>query len=534
MMKGMMDWMLRLWVAGALALGAFGCDSSGPRTDPPDSAAVDTGTPDLAAEDGVDDAASVPDLLPTTPPVFETFSVLDSDLIQLVAWLDIATDLPTQLSVELEDLATGDRTAVPYAAPPKTSHAPVVMGLRAESSYRVHATATNAAGLETVEAADFSTGPLPGFLSDLTVETADPARMQPGYTLLSIDRVGQGETTVVVDAAGEVVFYHSFAGGFVVPFPGGTYLQTGSGVASSLFLSNLLGRISPELLAADYGSPIFHHLPGVTPEGTFLALGLEVRTLGGYEEGGVATTYNVVGDVVYELSPEGALLQEVALLDVLDPLRPGESFHTAFWDMAFPGLPGGTKDWSHANSIAMDPDDGGLVISVSGQNWVVKLDRDTGALRWRLGPEGDFSLAAGGRWSAFVHAAQPLAGGRLLLYDNDPAAPPYASRAVEYALDTTTWTATQTWEHAVDPPVQSLRLGEAHRLGNGNVLIADASINDNDAGDPHDASDQVWSRVVEVTDQAPPEEVFRLILRKQDDAPGGYRLLTARRIPSLY
>lgn len=525
-----MDWMLRLWIIGALALGTLGCDSSGTHDVLPDA----NGVPGDTAGDAAEDAAPAPDLLPTIPPVFETLSVLDSDLIRLVAWLDVKTDTPTRLTVDLEDVATGETTPVPYTDDAKTSHAPVIMGLRAESTYRIHLTGTNAADLETVEIVEHSTGPLPGFLADLEVELSDPDQMQPGFTLLSVDRVGEGEATVIVDAAGEVVFYHSFAGGFVVPFPGGTYLQTGAGTTSSLFLSNLLGRISPELLAVDYGSPIFHHLPGVTPEGTFLALGLEVRSIDGYEDGGRSVTYNVVGDLVYELTPEGALVRELALLDILDPLRPGGSFHTAFWDMAFPGLPGGTKDWSHANSIAMDPDDGGLVLSVSGQNWVVKLDRETGALLWRLGPGGDFSLAQGGRWSAFVHAAQPLPGGRLLLYDNEPVDPPHTSRAVEYTLDAATWTATQTWEHAIEPPVQSLRLGEAHLLENGNVLITDASINDNDAGDPHDASDQVWSRVVEVTRPAPSQEVFRLTLRKTNDLPGGYRLLTARRIPSLY
>jgi arylsulfate sulfotransferase len=521
---------LRLWMALALFIGSLGCEPTGTGTIPADIAPTD------AAVETAEDAPSPPadvaaDVAPTTP-VFEDLTVLDSDLIQLVAWIDITTDLPTRISVDLEDLSTGLTTSVPYADTLAKTHAPVVMGLHAESSYRLHVTATSDAGLSVLETVDHATGSLPLFLSDIEAEVAAPEKMQPGYTLLSIDRIGVGEAMVIVDDAGRVVFYHSFAGGFVVPFQGGVFLQTGAGLMSSLFLSNLLGRISPELKASEYGSPLFHHLPGVTPEGTFLALGLEARSIDGYPEGDETVAYDVAGDLVLELTPEGELLRAFSLLDVLDPFRLGGSFHSPFWDMAFPDRPGGTKDWSHSNSVASDPDDGDLVVSVSSQNWVVKLDRSTGAVLWRLGPEGDFQLASGGRWSNFVHAAQPSSGGRLLLYDNEPADPPYDSRAVEYSLDTTTWMATQTWEYQVDPPVQSLRLGEAHRLENGNVLICDASITVGD--DPHDPNAQVWSRIVEVTGPAPSEEVFRLTLRLPTDGPGGYRILTTRRIPDLY
>jgi len=280
---------------------------------------------------------------------------------------------------------------------------------------------------------------------------------------------------------------------------------------------------------------VFHHIPGVTPEGTFLALGLELQTIDGYPgEGDQTVTYNVVGDLAIEIEPTGEFVHAFSLLDVLDPYRQGAGFHWPFWDMEFPEAEGGTKDWSHGNSITVDPADGDIVLSLLKQNWVVKLDRTTGTLVWRLGPDGDFQLASGGRWSANHHGAEPGSGGRILLYDNLPASPPYHSRAVEYSLDTTNWIATQTWEYQAEPPVQVKTMGEVHRLENGNILLSDAAIDTIDTDDPNHPDNHPWGRIVEVTNSSPPEEVFRMTLRQHDEKPGGYKIMAAHRISSLY
>ncbi len=55
------------------------------------------------------------------------------------------------------------------------------------------------------------------------------------------------------------------------------------------------------------------------------------------------------------------------------------------------------NDWMHTNSVAYSPADGNVLLSVRNQDWILKIDyRDgtgTGAIVWRLGKEGDFSLA---------------------------------------------------------------------------------------------------------------------------------------------
>ncbi len=50
----------------------------------------------------------------------------------------------------------------------------------------------------------------------------------------------------------------------------------------------------------------------------------------------------------------------------------------------------------HANSIGWSPEDGNLIVSVRDQDWVIKLDYDSGTgngdILWRLGQGGDFTL----------------------------------------------------------------------------------------------------------------------------------------------
>ena len=77
-------------------------------------------------------------------------------------------------------------------------------------------------------------------------------------------------------------------------------------------------------------------------------------------------------------------------------------------------------DWTHGNSIAYDPADESLLISLRHQNWVLKINyaagTGDGAVIWRLGPGGDFALlnASGAAdtdpkdWFYSQHYANPI------------------------------------------------------------------------------------------------------------------------------
>ena len=431
----------------------------------------------------------------------------------------------------LEDLGSSLITEVPTSQTPAMKHTPVVMGLHAATSYRIHVTATDGTGASLSDTLDLETGPLPPFLAGLETLISDAERMQPGYTLFS-GTVEEETYSAAVDGAGEVVYFSSGLGGNFVPTSAGSYLaETTHG--GPLIVTDLRGQsMGATLTPQDYNTPTFHHTPGISPEGNYLAIGVEMRTIDGYPGAGDGTSYNVIGDLFFEIAPDGALLREIALLDLLDPHRTMGGFDNSFWNMDFPAAEGGTKDWSHSNSIASDPLDGGYVVSVLHQNWVVKLNHDTDTLLWRLGPEGDFDLAPGGRWSRIHHGAVPLPGGRILLYDNLPTDPPLFSRAVEYTLDPVNGIATQTWEYQAEPGGITDPMGEVHPLDNGNILICDSSM----AEEPNQDNGPTWARLVEVTYPGTSEEVFRLTLKVQDGGPKmrGCKISSAHRIPSLY
>ena len=87
-------------------------------------------------------------------------------------------------------------------------------------------------------------------------------------------------------------------------------------------------------------------------------------------------------------------------------------------------------DWFHVNSVAYDPYDNGLVVS-SRENFVIKLDYDTGAIRWIFGDPGKYwytdfpslrakalTLSAGGIYPLGQHAVSVPEAGKLLLFNN--------------------------------------------------------------------------------------------------------------------
>src|SRR5262249_27714864 len=82
-----------------------------------------------------------------------------------------------------------------------------------------------------------------------------------------------------------------------------------------------------------------------------------------------------------------------------------------------------TSDYFHMNSIAVDPDDGNLILSSRNMWQVYKIHRRTGKTLWRLGGTGsDFDLPASARF-AFQHHVTPHPGGLFTIFDNE-AGPP--------------------------------------------------------------------------------------------------------------
>jgi hypothetical protein len=140
-----------------------------------------------------------------------------------------------------------------------------------------------------------------------------------------------------------------------------------------------------------------------------------------------------------------------------------------------PREPVNPKDYEVVHANAIEPlRDGTMLLSLRNLSAVVKIDRRTGDILWRLGgKKSDFRFVGDplGRFSR-QHDARWIGPGRLLLFDNGNLRNPPESRAVEYRIDQEAKTATMIWQHRRIPPVFSKISGSAERLPNGHTLIS--------------------------------------------------------------
>ncbi len=475
-----------------------------------------------------------------TPPVISNLDLRENPNNHLSYYLDFDTDEGAYVEVQVVD-DSGRTYAVRVPAASSEHHELRIVGLRADRSYTISVTATDPTGNATAETLTAATGPLPDGIPLVALLSSVPDRSQPGTTLFSAMAMALDQGWgVAVDEEGEVVWYTRAPPGFelITRLPSGNFGMLGDDLTEI----DVMGNVVQSWSQADLGL-LMHHDFERLPDGNTVVLTAELRTIAGYEGG--TQTYDVVGDVVVELSPEGTVLAEHSLLDVLDPLEvTSPAFDLPFWDSSFPEATEGTKDWSHSNDVLFSPEDDAFLVSVRHLNAVVKLDRQTGALLWRLGPGGDFDLVAGGE--LFFHQHSPVFSGedRLLIYDNGnersgmPTGEPFFTRVVEYQIDDSgareQWRVEQLWEYRGEQPYFAPAVGSVQPLDNGNVLVCDgARIRDRNLP-PFDARNAFLPRIVEVTKTTPAEVVFELgIARTVDAGATGYLVPRAERIAAL-
>ena len=203
----------------------------------------------------------------------------------------------------------------------------------------------------------------------------------------------------------------------------------------------------------------------VLADGTYFLIGLDTETvdMSQYIAGG-STSASVTGDAIQEFTANGDLIFQWRAWDHLNILDEQQ-----FIDLTSSGF-----DFTHMNSIDVDTD-GNILLSSRNTSETTKIDRNTGAIIWRLG----------GVRSSFTFPNDPLNGPRnqhavrmvstnlYTMFDDGNLHNPSVSRGVEFQVDTNKLTATVVWQY---PPVPNTALyayymGNAQRLPNGNTLI---------------------------------------------------------------
>ena len=506
----------------------------------------------------------------SSAPVFTSAPVIELDpnlSTPLAAQLQVSTDIPTQIVLDISN----DRKnwSIEFAEY-QTKHTHPILGFYPGSTHNVTVHIMSRDGQRTTfnETLQVVTDPLPDGFPTVAVNKSEPDKMEPGYTLFDVIPEGNnaefGALIVIVDELGNVVWYQigsrytnvrQTAEGNLIYLQGSEYIEMDM-LGNSVREWKAMGESKNKISETPVATRSFHHEVFPLENGNFLTLSIEARSFDNYptkvwKPNSPTETVMVAGDLVIEFTPDGNIINQWSLLDLLDPYRIGYDSLGKYWDSFFGTK---TRDWSHANSVIHNPSDDSIIVSIRHQDAVVKFSRKTGKLIWILGSHdnwntekfGDYLLKPINERQYFFpfhqHSPTILPNGNLLLYDNgNYRANPYNkvvhytenfSRAVEYAIDEENMTIELVWEHGqfTEERVFSGALGDANFLPEtGNVLITHGNIFEKKPGN------KLSAQIVEVTHTTPAIEVFNIVVVDETSDPtNGWRVYRSKRISSLY
>ena len=359
-------------------------------------------------------------------------------------------------------------------------------GLQPQSDYSVKHIVDTGSGLVDGPMLTMTTGSTPLSLAAQTVLQPAPTPSPDGILLQATIMTN----SLATDLNGNPVWYYPGNVTFITrPEPGGYFfgiVENPAGDQSQQIvrefdltgmtvLETNAARVN-EQLAAMGMRPIsaFHHEARRLPDGKILVLGAVEQILTDVQGPG---PIDVLGDMIIVLDSNLQVVWAWDAFDHLDVTRlatlndkcaPG-SCPSLFLDVT-------ANDWLHGNSVQQTPD-GNLLYSARSQDWVIKIDYQTGSgsgeILWRLGKGGDFQINSTdpSPWFSHQHDPQFLTDNTTLtLFDNgnlrnfvDPTA---TSRGQVIQLDEQNRIANLIVN--VDMGQFSFALGAAQKLPNGN------------------------------------------------------------------
>ena len=157
-------------------------------------------------------------------------------------------------------------------------------------------------------------------------------------------------------------------------------------------------------------------------------------------------------DYLVEMTKDGRTVWEWRSWEHLDPAK---DVITAVQDER--------SEWTHGNAV-MELPDGNLLVSFRDISTIIKIERRTGQILWKMG-----APPLSGQ-----HAPTPLPNGNILIFDNGPhrldESFPF-SRVIE--VNSRTSEIVWKYEEGIPSNFFSPRISNAQRLPNGNTLVND-------------------------------------------------------------
>jgi hypothetical protein len=480
-----------LGLALALAVTAVACSDDGGGGGDDGGAAASTTTTRPANVDGVITSAS---------------AALSHE-ITIAGRIDVQATEPVRLDVTA---TAGDRVVqVPRTAQARRNHLIPLVGLVASTTYAVEVDAVDDAGDVVGHATtELTTGALPSWVPEITLNASHPDRMAPGVTLFDLQRWGvtppPGEPPgmlVALNEQGEVVWYfgHRLGAGDSRMTADGNiiFLQAPFGFREITLDGRLVRqwtwgdentRDRPSqvvIQSPQYDLVSIHHEVNPQPDGNIMVFARRQLDLTPEEQDricpGDPVNFGIREDVVLEITRDGDVVHEWSLSDIIDPAEvPGRELCEVDYE--------DYRDWAHGNAIVLDAANNRVIVSARHIDTIFAFRYEddangpSGQLLWSLGPTG--TLPLDGEPEYGPHAPELEADGSILLFDNGndrpTDGPPY-SRAVRYAIDVSSpdpaqWSARQTWQFRTNDlvtgqPLYADFLGDADLLDNGNVLV---------------------------------------------------------------
>ncbi len=413
------------------------------------------------------------DSAPTAPALDATASVAAE--VEAVWWVRWTTAAPGTSHVAFGLDGALDRTAA--AAAPGTVHEVPLVGLKADRTYTWQAvTELDDGAVLRSPVEELHTRPVPADLAAPDPAVArDGAAVPGGAVLMSQVQppMDSGPSwALVVDGDGDPVWWRRGAPGTMVVTarrdgPDVLYAEwdrQGAGQSATLHRVAVDGSAASATVL-----PAGHHDFHVWPDGTVAYIAHEVDP-----------ALQIASDAILELRPGATEPDRVwSWLDDY-PVAPWPVCeHTA---APWPGNPQ-YGEWTHSNSLVVDPSGEHYLLMSKYLDAVVKIRRADGALVWQLGGrDGDFAMTDGGpAWTAIddtrlfshahmSHAYAAPAGSRfdlcLAVFDNAMHTTAH-SRAIEVCVDETAMQAEVTWAYDEPDGGYTALMGDVRRLDDG-------------------------------------------------------------------
>jgi len=467
----------------------------------------------------------------------------------LVAQYSVVSPCVGQAMVEFGPDTSYGRSTASYSVPWLERANILVAGMRASTTYHMRSQ-VQCPGDAVVTTPDltFTTGPLPAIPFPTLIVT------RPNPSLSSTENPGI-EMLTLTEASTPAFFTDRDANPI-------WYYDVGQGSYPYTFKLLPNGHMILNIVPPDSASTILREidLAGNTiREMSTLALAQKMQAAGGFDFVPIGYHHDLVplanGHVLVIVFcfkdftnlpgyPGTTQVQGDGIVDLdanWNPVWAWNAFDYLDVNRHLNGLP----DWTHSNALLYSASDGNLLLSMRHQSWVLKIDYNNGAgtgnVLWKLGYQGDFSLAQGddpSLWFSFQHfpsiVSQAGSQTTLAIWDNGDnrvldtsgticgAASNIScySRATIFQVDESAMVANLFWADL--PGYFGVWGGSINQLDNGNVEF------DINAAAPPTTGDSA-SEVQEVTQSSTAQIVWQM-----DVHPNAANAYRAYRVPSLY